>query len=305
MDLILTLRCNNKCIFCPRKEYLSLLSPGSEKEIVKEILNIRKNSHQIVLSGGEATLYKTIGKVLRICRNLKFDTISLVSNGRTLSMDNVVRLNKMGVKDLAISIYSHKKSAHEKVTREHGSHKETIRGIKNAIAVSKFTNLSLRLNIVLNIWNYGHITDTIEFFRRLGINNFIVAEQLIIEKGSKHLGLNQIKSSIEKIKRIKAPGMNICLKGFSPCLIFRRILKNKNNKIARLIKDSGRYPLKAHAPAIEWEILNFDTAKSNGRGAGLYRKKINSLFLKTEMCTSCSINRICPGFQKAYINDEE
>jgi hypothetical protein len=56
MDITLNKECNNNCSFCPRQEFLSLISCNSLKRIYPRINETRKTNVAVFLSGREATL---------------------------------------------------------------------------------------------------------------------------------------------------------------------------------------------------------------------------------------------------------
>ncbi|MDD5067163.1 MAG: radical SAM protein [bacterium] len=276
-DMTLTLSCNNKCLFCPRKDFLKWIVCGSWKEIVREIKDVSRRSRKIVLTGGEVTVYPGLFRVLNICRKV-FRDIEIISNGR--KMKETAFLDKLigsGANAFAISIYSLSDAVHDTITGVKGSCRETKKGILNLIKARKTRRITIRINTTLSAGNALHAVDMIKKLYLLGIRDFIIAEEIILNKRRKALDLQGIRKALEDVSRLKFRDIRIVLKGFPPCLV--RDLRN---------------------PFIRYEPYGLESCIKKGWRQEKYTERFRGNFAKLKKCSGCSLDKHCPGFQKYY-----
>lgn len=292
MDITLTLKCNNQCIFCPRKSYLRLIACHSLRQIYKDIEQTRRVSNSLALSGGEVTLLKEekLRNIIDFCKKKKFNKIGIITNGRKLA-DPIFAENLIcaGITDFAISIYSSNNKTHDRITRINGSCEETKRAIHNILALSFRYDIALRINLVLNNWNYKDIFQTLRHFHAKGIRNFIIAEQIIIDRNTMYLSYKKVKEFLSNIKKIYLNDTRLCLRGFPVCFLGRHFFYRKNRII-----------LKNDNPVIVLERYELDTLVKDANKKNAYLDKFKKLFMKTENCNICFFQNQCLGFQKAY-----
>lgn len=280
MDITLTLECNNNCVFCPRKDYLNFLVCKSEREIAKELKKISEKSEKVVLTGGEVTVFPGIFKVLKLCQN-RFKGIEIITNGRKLKDRKF--LNKLiffGVNNFAISIYSFSDKIHDAITREKGSCQETKQGIINlveAVRLNPAKGIKARVNITLNSANAPSSVETIKKINQLGIKDFTLAEEIVLNKKEKILKLKQVKKMLGDITGEKIKGVQILLKGFPTCLT--------KDYVSSFIK---------------LEPYRLESALNKGARTQKYLKKFRENFKKPKKCFGCVINKQCLGVQKYY-----
>ena len=283
MDLTVTLKCNNRCVICPRFPYLSHIACTSEKDIYRSIEHIRSKSNQIVLSGGEVTLLNDFFKILTFCRNLEFEKIGIVTNGRRLK-DYIFakKLVEAGINDFAVSLYSLKPKIHDQITCQSGSCLETKKGLMNLLKLSKTRSFSLRVNLVALRSNLCQIPDIVKNLSQAGVKNFILAEQIVLPRGVDAVpSVASLKECLVSVNNIDLSGTLVRLRGFASCL-----LQGKKNK--HII----------HEPH---DINTFDKRHANKKA---YLSLFKDCFFKTTLCKKCSEIHKCPGLQKAYFKQE-
>lgn len=291
MDITITTRCNNDCFFCPRKNYLELIACTTLSQCYKDIENTRKKSDRVVLSGGEITVIKELWKIIDFCKQLNFREIGIITNGRRLKEASFAeRIAISGVKDFAISLYSVNENIHDLITRSAGSCKETKQGIINLLKLSSQYNISLRVNFVLNYWNFQDTANTLNTLLAWGIKNFTIAEQIIINKKSKHLKLKEVIVFLRNIEQWNLKAARLCLRGFPPCLF-----KSINTGYA------DQLILKHRDPFIVLEKQEIDTLVKDARKKRRYLEKFKKLFTQSEKCRACLYKDQCLGIQKAYL----
>jgi molybdenum cofactor biosynthesis enzyme MoaA len=291
MDVTLTLKCNNNCTFCPRKDYLKIIACGSLKEIYQDTTETRRRANKIILSGGEPTVFKELWSTLDLCRQKGFREVGIITNGRRLKdMDFAMRLTQAGIKDFAISLYSYNEKIHDRITRKPGSASQTIAGILNTLRLCQRYNMSLRINIVLNYWNVLDIPTTLQRLFLLGARNFTIAEQIIVDKKSKHLSLQEVKNFLSSVRKINLEGARLVLRGFPLCFLSNHQILSRKGFILRE-KD----------PLIILEEQEVDSLVKEEEKKGRYFSKFKKLFTRIDRCHSCIAKNTCLGVQKAYL----
>ncbi len=168
MDLALTYRCNNKCIHCyaggPKQT--SELSTEEWFSVIGKLHDL--GIPHIVFTGGEPTLREDLAAL--ITQTQKLELVSgLVTNGRKLKDKAYLQsLIDAGLDHIQITVESSDPKVHDKITGAKGSWRETVQGLKNAIATPIYT-IS---NTTLNQFNVNGIEQTIEFLHGLGLKQF-------------------------------------------------------------------------------------------------------------------------------------
>lgn len=291
MDVTLTLRCNNNCLFCPRKDYLKIIACNSLRDSYRDIEATRKISDKVVLSGGEVTIVDEIRSIIGFCKKKRFREIDIITNGRKLQdLRFAEKLVLAGAKNFAISLYSVDEKTHDRITQISGSCKETKKGIVNILKLSNQYDIILRVNLVLNYWNYKDLSKTMDTLVSWGVKNFIVAEQIIIGRKSGYLSLQEVAKFIGGIRRMELKGARLCLRGFSPCLLEDNISFCQDVIV-----------MKAKNPYISWEMHEVDTLVKDKSKKNRYLMKFQKLFIRIDKCKSCFFKNRCLGIQKAYL----
>ena len=168
MDLAVTYRCNDNCVHCyaggPRET--KELSTEDWVKVLDKVYEL--GIPHVVFTGGEPTLREDLPKL--IAQTQAIGLVSgLVTNGRRLA--DAAYFNSLvdaGLDHVQVTIESHDPAVHDRITGVPGSWKETLQGLKNAIASPIYT-LS---NTTLNQWNVKDILKTIEFLHDLGLQQF-------------------------------------------------------------------------------------------------------------------------------------
>ena len=192
MDLALTYRCNNKCIHC----YAG--GPRMTEELTTEQwFRVVDKLHEIgvphvTFTGGEPTLREDLPQLVRYAEGKGLVT-GLITNGRRLGdsfyVDDLV---KAGIDHIQITLESHREEVHDRITGVKGSWRETVQGLKNAIATPVYT----LTNTTLNKYNIGDIIETVGFIHRLGLDQFACNGLIYSGKASevaKDFGIEEAK----------------------------------------------------------------------------------------------------------------
>jgi len=124
----LTYRCNERCVHC----YLDHEDHGEMTTAeVKDVLDQLASSGTLFLtfSGGELLLRKDFFELLAYARQLQFD-VKIKTNAILIKEADAVRIRDLGVRQVQISVYSHRPDVHDAITKVRGSLARTIAAIR-------------------------------------------------------------------------------------------------------------------------------------------------------------------------------
>lgn len=143
----LTYRCNERCVHC----YLDHDDHGEMTTAeVKDVLDqlAAAGTLFLTLSGGELLLRKDFFELLAYARSLRFD-VKIKTNAILLTAADAARIRALGVRQIQISVYSHRAEVHDAITKVPGSLDRTLAAIRalraNGLTVT-IANVLLRQN---------------------------------------------------------------------------------------------------------------------------------------------------------------
>lgn len=166
----LTRVCNDNCVFCLDKDNLNgALVPFYEIHSILS-LGIKQGARRAVLSGGEPTLHPDFHKIVREAKELGYEKVQTVTNGRMFAYTSFLHAAlDAGLNEITFSIPSHKMEDHDALTQVHGSYVQTMAGLKNAL---KNGQVIVNVDIVVTKMNVSYLTETILFFKNVGVCEF-------------------------------------------------------------------------------------------------------------------------------------
>ncbi len=165
MDLAITYRCNNDCAHCynGRPRNYPELDTAHWKLILDKLWEL--GVPHIVFTGGEATLREDLPELIAHAETNRQIT-GLNTNARRLSDESYVRkLVEAGLDHVQITVESCDEQIHDAMVRNRGAHKQTIRGLENAVA----SPLYVMTNTTMLKTNVDKIPDTLDFLAALGV----------------------------------------------------------------------------------------------------------------------------------------
>jgi AdoMet-dependent heme synthase len=124
----LTYRCNERCIHC----YLDHddhgeLTTGEVRHVLDQLADA--GTLFLIFSGGELLLRPDLFDLLAYARSLRFD-VKLKTNGILLREREAERIRAAGVREVQISVYSHRAAVHDAITKVPGSLDRTIAAVR-------------------------------------------------------------------------------------------------------------------------------------------------------------------------------
>jgi radical SAM protein with 4Fe4S-binding SPASM domain len=207
MDLAITYRCNNKCLHCyaggPRET--EELTIEEWRKVMDRLFEL--GIPHVVFTGGEPTLRDDLPELIAYTQQIGLVS-GLVTNGRRLKDETYFdSLVNAGLDHVQVTVESHDPRVHDKITGVEGSWKESVQGLKNAIASPIYTVS----NTTLNQYNFGDILETIDFLHNLGLKQFAcnsliysgkapeVAKEFALEEASLEPILTKIRDHARKL----------------------------------------------------------------------------------------------------------
>jgi AdoMet-dependent heme synthase len=159
----LTYRCNERCIHC----YLDHDDHGelTTAEVVDVLEQLAAaGTLFLTLSGGELLLRKDFYELLAHARRLRFD-VKIKSNAILIREQDAARIRALGVRQVQISVYSHRPAVHDAITKVAGSLDRTL----NAIRFLTSQGLKVTIANVLMRQNAGDYTGVRALAAELGV----------------------------------------------------------------------------------------------------------------------------------------
>jgi AdoMet-dependent heme synthase len=124
----LTYRCNERCVHC----YLDHDDHGEmTTDEVKDVLDQLAAAGTLFLtfSGGELLLRADVFELLAYARALQFD-VKIKTNAMLITEADATRIRDLGVRQVQISVYSHRADVHDAITKVRGSLQRTVSAIR-------------------------------------------------------------------------------------------------------------------------------------------------------------------------------
>ncbi len=165
MDLAVTYRCNNDCAHCynARERNFPELDTEHWKLILDKLWKL--GVPHIVFTGGEATLRNDLPELIAHAES-NGQIAGLNTNARRLADEKYLQqLIDAGLDHVQITVESCDEQIHDEMMRSKGAFKQTIRGLKNALA----SPLYVMTNTTMLRTNVHKIPDTLDFLADLGV----------------------------------------------------------------------------------------------------------------------------------------
>ena len=159
--------CNNRCVFCSVGDRERV--DGDFDTQVAHMRRARERGVRLLdLDGGEPTLYPRLFDLLDEVALLGFDRVTITTNGRRLAYRPFAeRLAERGVQ-LLVSLHGASAAVHEGLTRARGSFPQTLRGVRNGVAL--FGSFGVNTTVVRE--NVEELLRLATLLHRLGVRRW-------------------------------------------------------------------------------------------------------------------------------------
>lgn len=268
--------CNQKCLFCSNPSSGDVMSLDMIKKI---ILRYKKDELAgVLLTGGEPTMHPDLIDIIKYCTENEF-ACKVITNGQRLAYPQYLRaLFVAGLRQLHVSIYSHKKNIQNELTQNSGA----IDNLKKAFAnLASYPELTLNINITINSRNQDHLHEVVKWV----VDNY---------PHKLHFVFNNLDSRSLVIK--KNPQVVPQLIGLKKSLHKALQFLNEKQITFRVERVPLCYMLEfAHASTETRKMV-----KAEKRSLFFLDKKgkrIQTSFKKekSDLCRQCSLDKICAG----------
>jgi MoaA/NifB/PqqE/SkfB family radical SAM enzyme len=161
--------CNLKCEMCnhwraPRE---APLSNERLREILTELAAL--GCKKIHLSGGEPMLRAQVPELIAHASGLGIK-VAMTTNGTLIDKALAKALVQAGLRGVNVSVDSPDRKTHDKVRGVPGAWKKTTRAIEHFQRYAHKGKLTLRINTVVNRWNYHTLAPMPDLAREFGAN---------------------------------------------------------------------------------------------------------------------------------------
>jgi len=268
--------CNQKCLICSNPPTNQNLNYEKAKKAIDELA--AKKCEQVILTGGEPTLYDRLPDLIKYCLKKKIFP-RLITNGQRTSRQGYLKiLKKAGLRHLHLSIYSGREEIQAKISQNKSSLKNIIKSLDN---LQKLGGITVDTNTVINHYNAGHLSETVSWiidkypfvghfvFNNLDplMNRASKNPQFVPRLNEFELELHKALSLLEKNKKtFRVERVPLCyLSGFEHVSTeTRKIVKNEA-RLVYFLDQRGKF------------IQN------------------NWYYDKAKCCQACFLNNICAG----------
>ncbi len=269
-ECLITNKCKAHCGFCRVRE----LNIESSEAILKKMYIERKQNHKknIVFSGGESSTLDNLQGFIKFAKELKYERISLFSNGIDLSSELLSKFMKSGLNGLELSIHSHSAVIHNEIMGIKGALKKALKTLEEALNLG----LYVRINSIILKSNYCDIFKTFNMLKdNFQVKNFryIFVNSANIDKKNLIKWLPDWRKAVLELKAVydcKIGGLDIKTINLPPCL-------------ALFVK---KHPE---------DDLNVGF---NSNEPGIFKR---AGFIKPAKCIDCALQLNCPGVDEGYI----
>jgi radical SAM protein with 4Fe4S-binding SPASM domain len=292
IDLRVGLTCNNNCRYC----CVGKVSKDNKTttEIFKDLdIARKKGASKVSFTGGEPTIRKDIFQIIKKAKELKYNEIQIITNGRMLSSLNFFeKLVDSGVNHIAFSLDSLDEKIADYLSNTKGCYKQLMNAFENS---KQFPNIMYTTITAINKLNYKELPEITRFLIKINksLPNMFSEFMFLSIEGNVYDNKQIIPRYFEVLDYVKE-SLDISIKNkfmlnieaIPPCL-----LENYLNHIVefhmateRIMSDPGK----------------FDTDYNNTR-----KEKLKQ---QTPKCRSCKYENICEGIHRNYYSmfgDEE
>ena len=194
MDLALTYKCNNDCAHCYNARERTF--PSMSMEEWKKVIDItwELGIPHIVFTGGEPTLMESLPELIAYAE-ANGQITGLNTNARRLADPNYLAgLVSAGLDHVQITVESGDAEIHDAMVRVKGAHKQTIKGLQNALE----SPLYVMTNTTMLQDNVHTIPATLDFLAEIGVPT-VGLNALIYSGRGKNVGTGLPETELEPL----------------------------------------------------------------------------------------------------------
>jgi MoaA/NifB/PqqE/SkfB family radical SAM enzyme len=192
LTLLLEMRCNSFCVFCGAREVdeavvrsrrrLGLATPETKfgalrgrhtlaSACAQLDRGLAEGMTELSIQGGEPTLFPELPQVVAHARDVGFEHVGIVTNGRRLADRGFAeRLLEARPHAVTVSLLGADAATHDALQAVPGAFDETTQGIANVASVARERGLTttINVNLILSAKSLGGLSDAVRLAARLG-----------------------------------------------------------------------------------------------------------------------------------------
>jgi len=280
VDLKTGFICNNNCRFCVQADN-KCKGNRTFNELKKDLIESKKRCNGVVFTGGEVTIRKDFFKLVKLAKELGYETIQIQTNGRMFaSLDFCKKTIQAGATEFSPAIHGFCAAQHDFLTRAPGSFKETVKGIKNLKSLGAY----VLTNTVIVKSNYRNCPEIAKLLVNLNVDQFQFA--FVHGMGNAWKNFDEIVPSYKNAAHYICKGLQIGINANKKVMteaIPYCFMKNYENYIAEQV-----------IPETEIKGKKFQNTKNFTK----QRKQKGKI--KFPQCKECKYNLVCEGVWNDY-----
>ena len=183
--------CNNNCVFCmedDRAGRYERLRRQTDAD-VRRMLTRDPGVREVMFTSGEPTLHERLPDYLRMARELGYEVIGLITNGRRLAYRPYLEtLVAAGLNHVLVSIHGPDARTHDALVRTRGAFVQAYRGLANLAAVkAREPALKVHTHCVLNRRNFRAVGAYLDVMRPLHLDQHVFSVMMPEGRGARLL----------------------------------------------------------------------------------------------------------------------
>lgn len=281
----ITTECNQDCLFCSVPKFpIEKLSLDEVKENIKKLKTFGTND--LFITGGEPTIHKDLLQILDFAKELRFKEITIQSNGSNLTKTFLKKIKDYGNVKFDIAFHSCEEKLFNKLSNS-THYRSCISGLGR---VCDF-NIPIYLTVVINKLNYMKLKEHIEFVKK-NFTNITHFSLNFVDPAGRARENKWIVPTLAETERYIHEAVKYTLDNN---LTFRleRVPLCYMVGFEEFSTEARQIALK------ERRLTYFVQNEYSNNNSPLIEKK--SIYHKTETCSNCFLNTICPGLNPNYV----
>ncbi len=181
--------CNNNCIFCMeddregRFQRLVNQTAGDVRRMLAGDPGVR----EVMFTSGEPTLHERLPDYIRMARDLGYEVVGLITNGRRLAYRPYLEtLLEAGLNHVLVSIHGPDARTHDALVRTRGAFRQALRGLANlAVLKGRHPALKVHTHCVLNRRNFRKVGAYLDALRPFRLDQHVFSVMMPEGRGAR------------------------------------------------------------------------------------------------------------------------
>lgn len=286
----ITQRCNLSCVFCLEDDPTWRGYADPETDDVRATIDrlYDEGARHITFMGGETLFRKDLSSILEHARARGFTRLGVTTNGSALSKPGAIaRLRDAGLQFIELSIPAHTADLSRQITRSDVAFERQARAIEEIVAVG----CPVIANVVICRENRSAIHEIVDYVTRsLPLDRLRVKLKFVSQQG------NEALRTLEDGQALAYSDVDLIALG-DALVAAGAAFWTSNAPLCRL----GPHAAHAH------EVMTFATGETyfdlDHVGQLDYFDSSYQMGARAwpEPCAGCSVRPVCPGVERAYL----